>query len=231
MDALHLARRAGLDARRDRLAHPARRCCDSSSDLAAARRRHLGGARAAPALHALEGDGMGGIRPRRQGRRGASASTGRWTRWRAAARSRSMPRSAARGSTRREERSSSPTARSELDASLLLIPLVGFLPPTDPRVRGTVDAIERGAGGGRVRAALLDRRDTSTDCRPARATSCRARFWLADSLALLGPHDEARRCSSACLLAQRRRAAARRSTTRAAGGWSATSPRPSPTSR
>ena len=31
----------------------------------------------------------------------------------------------------------------ELDASLLMIPLVGFLPPDDPRVRGTVEAIER----------------------------------------------------------------------------------------
>src|SRR5262249_19385742 len=30
-----------------------------------------------------------------------------------------------------------------LDASLLMIPLVGFLPPEDPRVRGTVEAIER----------------------------------------------------------------------------------------
>ena len=31
----------------------------------------------------------------------------------------------------------------ELDASLLLIPSVGFLPPTDRRVRATVEAIER----------------------------------------------------------------------------------------
>src|SRR4029077_1437575 len=31
----------------------------------------------------------------------------------------------------------------ELDASLLLIPVVGFLPPEDPRVRGTVAEIER----------------------------------------------------------------------------------------
>src|SRR3546814_14936978 len=31
-----------------------------------------------------------------------------------------------------------------LDASLLHIPVVGFLPPDDPRVLGTVDAIERG---------------------------------------------------------------------------------------
>ena len=31
----------------------------------------------------------------------------------------------------------------ELDASLLLLPLVGFLPATDPRIRGTIEAIER----------------------------------------------------------------------------------------
>ena len=31
----------------------------------------------------------------------------------------------------------------ELDASLLMIPLVGFLPPEDPRVAGTVEAIEQ----------------------------------------------------------------------------------------
>ena len=30
-----------------------------------------------------------------------------------------------------------------LDASLLLLPLVGFLPPEDPRIRGTVEAIGR----------------------------------------------------------------------------------------
>ena len=33
--------------------------------------------------------------------------------------------------------------RPELDASLLLIPRVGFLPPDDPRVIGTIDAIQR----------------------------------------------------------------------------------------
>ena len=38
---------------------------------------------------------------------------------------------------------SSITAARDLDASLLLIPQLGFLPPEDPRVRGTVEAIER----------------------------------------------------------------------------------------
>ena len=31
----------------------------------------------------------------------------------------------------------------QLDASTLLIPAVGFLPPVDPRVRGTIEAVER----------------------------------------------------------------------------------------
>ena len=39
--------------------------------------------------------------------------------------------------------SSRPMARRQLDASLLLLPIVGFLPPDDPRMRGTVAAIER----------------------------------------------------------------------------------------
>ena len=37
----------------------------------------------------------------------------------------------------------SATARETLDASLLLVPIVGFLPADDPRVRATVKAIER----------------------------------------------------------------------------------------
>ncbi len=45
-----------------------------------------------------------------------------------------------------------------LDASLLLLPLVGFLPPTDPRIIGTVKAIERAADGRRVRMSLRHRR-------------------------------------------------------------------------
>ena len=44
----------------------------------------------------------------------------------------------------------------ELDASLLMIPLVGFLPATDPRVRGTVAAIERDL----MRDGFVDRYDT-----------------------------------------------------------------------
>ena len=45
----------------------------------------------------------------------------------------------------------------QLDAALLLMPLVGFLPGSDPRVKGTVEAIERELMPRRLRAALRHR--------------------------------------------------------------------------
>lgn len=76
-----------------------------------------------------------------------------------------------------------------LDASLLLIPQVGFLPPDDPRVRGTVDAIERNL----VVDGLVLRYLTATDVDtlpPGEGTFLPCSFWLADSLVLIGRRDE-----------------------------------------
>ena len=56
----------------------------------------------------------------------------------------------------------------ELDASVLLIPAVGFLPATDPRVLGTIDAIQRELTAGRARLPLPGRRDRRRSRRPAR---------------------------------------------------------------
>jgi GH15 family glucan-1,4-alpha-glucosidase len=80
-----------------------------------------------------------------------------------------------------------------LDASLLMIPLVGFLEPKDPRVTGTVEAIQReltddcfvlrydAAGGGEV-DGLSGREGAFLACS----------FWLADNLELIGRHDDAK---------------------------------------
>ena len=79
----------------------------------------------------------------------------------------------------------------ELDASLLLMPLVGFLPASDPRIRGTVDAIQRRLSVD----GLLLRYDTgSTDdgLPPGEGAFLACSFWLADNLVLQGRHDEAR---------------------------------------
>jgi len=77
-----------------------------------------------------------------------------------------------------------------LDASLLMMPLVGFLPPSDPRVRGTVEAI---------RAELtvdgLVRRYDGGDVDglpPGEGVFLPCSFWLADNLAMAGRIAEAR---------------------------------------
>ncbi|RBP02821.1 GH15 family glucan-1,4-alpha-glucosidase [Roseiarcus fermentans] len=79
---------------------------------------------------------------------------------------------------------------SALDASCLLIPLVGFLPPDDPRVRGTIAAIERQL----MREGLVLRYDTGSgaDGLPAGEGAFLAcSFWLADTYALAGRLDDA----------------------------------------
>jgi GH15 family glucan-1,4-alpha-glucosidase len=79
----------------------------------------------------------------------------------------------------------------ELDASLLLIPLVGFLPAADERVEGTVDAIQRNL----MHDGLVVRyrtRDGGVDGLPeGEGVFLPCSFWLVDCLALLGRHDEA----------------------------------------
>jgi GH15 family glucan-1,4-alpha-glucosidase len=77
----------------------------------------------------------------------------------------------------------------DLDASLLMMALVGFLPPSDPRVGGTVAAIERDLmSDGFV---LRYRTDPNLDgLPPGEAAFLPCSFWLADNFALLGrKHD------------------------------------------
>jgi len=79
---------------------------------------------------------------------------------------------------------------TELDASLLLIPLVGFLPPDDPRVRGTVEAVERElvVDGFVLRYATVTGIDNLP---PGEGVFLPCSFWLADCLAVTGRHAEA----------------------------------------
>ncbi len=78
-----------------------------------------------------------------------------------------------------------------LDASLLMIPLVGFLPASDPRMRGTVAAIERHLlHDGFVRR--YDSAATEDGLPPGEGAFLPCTFWLADNYALAGRLDEAR---------------------------------------
>ncbi len=78
----------------------------------------------------------------------------------------------------------------ELDASLLVLPLVGFLPAADPRIRGTVEAVEREL----VQDGLVLRYITRAGVDglpPGEGVFLPCSFWLVDCLELLGRHDEA----------------------------------------
>jgi len=79
----------------------------------------------------------------------------------------------------------------ELDASLLLLPLVGFLPPEDPRIQGTVTAIEKNL----MHDGLVARYNTrsSVDGLVGNEGSFLAcSFWMVDNYFLQGRIDKAR---------------------------------------
>lgn len=78
-----------------------------------------------------------------------------------------------------------------LDASLLMLPLVGFLPPSDPRMKNTVAAIQRELSVGGL-VMRYDTRQTRDGLPPGEGAFLACTFWLADNLALQGRHDEAR---------------------------------------
>ncbi|WP_328999226.1 glycoside hydrolase family 15 protein [Kribbella sp. NBC_00709] len=78
-----------------------------------------------------------------------------------------------------------------LDAAVLLIPQVGFLPADDPRVVGTVEAVQRElAADGFVRRYLTEHTDDGLN--DSEGTFLICSFWLADALAMIGRIGEAR---------------------------------------
>jgi GH15 family glucan-1,4-alpha-glucosidase len=81
-----------------------------------------------------------------------------------------------------------------VDASLLLIPLVGFLPVGDERVAGTVDVIGRVLSrDGLILRYEADEENTDVDgLPPGEGVFLPCSFWYAADLALLGRTDEAR---------------------------------------
>jgi GH15 family glucan-1,4-alpha-glucosidase len=80
---------------------------------------------------------------------------------------------------------------SNLDAALLMIPLVGFLPASDERMQGTVEAIQNGLTTDGFVARYST--DETVDGLPAgEGVFLPCTFWLADNLALMGRVDEAR---------------------------------------
>ncbi|MDG4863184.1 glycoside hydrolase family 15 protein [Streptomyces sp. T-3] len=83
----------------------------------------------------------------------------------------------------------------ELDASLLLIPQMGFLPPDDKRVVGTIEAIQRelSTSDGFVLRYPTEGENAGVDgLEGDEGAFLACSFWLADDLAMIGRVDEAR---------------------------------------
>ena len=79
----------------------------------------------------------------------------------------------------------------QLDASLLMLPSTGFLPPSDPRITRTIEAIERDllCDGFVLR---YDTGETEDGLPPGEGAFLACSFWLADAYVMLGRVDEAR---------------------------------------
>ena len=85
-----------------------------------------------------------------------------------------------------------------LDASLLMIPLVGFLPADDPRVRGTIACIEkRLMSNGFV--MRYDTGGTDDGLPPGEGAFLACSFWFVDCLVLVGRQSDARKLFSRLL--------------------------------
>ncbi|MBV9825384.1 MAG: glycoside hydrolase family 15 protein [Alphaproteobacteria bacterium] len=79
---------------------------------------------------------------------------------------------------------------TDLDASLLLIPLLGFLPVEDPRIRGTIEAVERElmVDGFVIRYPTHEETDGLPE---GEGVFLACSFWLANCLALIGRRHDA----------------------------------------
>jgi GH15 family glucan-1,4-alpha-glucosidase len=97
-----------------------------------------------------------------------------------------------------------------LDASLLLIPLVGFLPATDPRVRGTIRAIEDKLLIDGEFVLRYEAENAADGLPPGEGAFLACSFWLVDNYILQARYAEARklfdrllaRCNDVGLLAE-----------------------------
>jgi GH15 family glucan-1,4-alpha-glucosidase len=79
-----------------------------------------------------------------------------------------------------------------LDASLLLMPMTGFLPAEDPRVRGTLKAIERGLMSGGL-VLRYDTEKVSDGLPPGEGVFLACSFWMVRALKLQGRDADAKK--------------------------------------
>ena len=157
--------------------------------LGPSRRGDLGDTRRAPELHLLAADvvGGGGARDADRRQRGLPGNVSAW----GAARDAIYDQILARGLNRERGAFVQHYDADVLDASLLLMPLVKFIAPTDPRWLPTLEAISSEL----VSDSLVYRYDPEASpdgLRGEEGTFSMCTFWYVEALARAGRVDEAR---------------------------------------
>ncbi len=186
IDALHLMRQAGIPNSEHGVRDRARAAGTTGADMAATRARLLGGSGRGAPLYLRQGNGLGRCRPVPSRR---PAARGRLRCARAPSRaSPADPRRSVRAWVRPCSRAFRRFLRgSHLDASLLLLAPMGFLPVNDPRMAATIEAIARDLTENGL--VLRKPREQSPDEGAFLPCTC----WLADVRAMQGRELEARR--------------------------------------
>jgi GH15 family glucan-1,4-alpha-glucosidase len=176
--------------------------------LAETGRRRLGGPRWSATLCPLKSDGLGCLRPRREllAADGFDCESRRCDRLAAEIHAEVCER----GFDREINSFVQAYGSKRLDASLLLIPLVGFLPAADPRIRGTLRAIEKTLLVNRDFVLRYEKEDSGDGLPPGEGAFLACSFWLVDNYILQRRFHDARelfdrllsRCNDVGLLSE-----------------------------
>jgi len=157
------------------------------------RRRNLGGARRAQTFHSFQNDGLGGvsIAPSKLSETCEHSAGGHVERWKIM-RQRIHREVCEKGYNTSKKAFTQFYGSDALDASLLMMPRVGFLPSSDERVRGTIEADSARAGARRTGSSVSARTEGSRDYRDEEGTFLPCSFWLANGLHSIGRTEEAK---------------------------------------
>ena len=150
----------------------------------------------APPLHALEGDVLGRVRPCDRDRRATLGFDGPIDKWREI-RDEIHDQVCDRAYNAEVGAFTQTYDSSDLDAAVLMIPLVGFLPASDPRVVSTIETIRRDVGAGGLTSdgfvmRYIPTHESLDGIGEREGVFLPCSFWLVEALALAGKTDDAR---------------------------------------
>ena len=193
MSAMYQSHHAGIKIEPSRLGIAEGAFEFSRIEMERTGRRDLGSARRTQTIHSFQNDGVAGISSRGAdwSRKRSCPADGHLPRWKTA-RDQIHREVCERGYNTKVKAFTQYYGSDALDASILMMPMAGFLPAEDPRVLNTIAAIEREL---LVDGLVLRYRpqEKNVDGLPGNeGVFLPCSFWLADCLHMIGRKKEAR---------------------------------------